>query len=1076
MKRNIGCFSQMGDDCFGEFHLANENKFRLMNKKLHFLKQLRLSIMLVIVFGIYAVSHAQVYQQNESGIVAINAADYTSIRDGSGTSFGSMTTGNTVGAGDFINEYYLEFPSVTSGIGDETMAYTDAAAVYYTVNFIETGTYDVYPHIYMVDGDADSFWFSNDDTGSLLRWETWTPNAPQGEWTWANNLRSNQITISSTGEHVIEFYLRGQGGPLFDKFVLVKNGESFDGDAYVANANLYNLKVDGSSVYGFDASTLTYDVELTAGTTETIVTGIPVNDFAQLVIKDDGVVTEDGTIDVSTGSTTATVEVTSEDGSTTVTYTVNLSVMDAASNATLSDIAIDGTTITGFSSGTTSYDIEMPYGTTSVVVSATKTVETASFIINDNGTETVDGTIDLNSGSATVTVEVTSQDETTTNTYIINLTVYNRLIDATLSDLSVDGMQVTDFSSDVTTYDVVLPFETAAVDIVATATNEFASAVVSGADAINAAGGVITITVTAEDDTTEKIYTINYTVRSSYKIFTIGDSTVQTYTAGYYPRTGWGQVLQYFFNSSTVVVDNRAVGGTSSKSFYNSYWKETASESQIVDELQAGDYVFIQFGINDSNSSDETRYTIPFDTFDDYLTLFVEEAQAKGAIPVIVATLRRNSWTDETTLYPAYHDYPVAARQLAATLDVPLIDLDATSGPLMLELGQDYCTGFMYNTYEPGEYDNYPSGNTDPVHFQELGAIDMARLVIEELQGEDDTYTDLAGITQYINDYHTVTVSQNDADAGLVTRTASYPANLTVTLKAKINDGYEFVEWQDGSGATISTDPIYTFTMGSSDLSYIGVFNYVGYGETELWIEAENGEVEDKLTTLWNIVDDETASNGQYITIESGNTSGTSAPGATGQITYTFNLEAGNYKMFWRVLLPSVSEDSFWMQIDGGTWTKITWDEAYTDWTWKEVTAGTGEWSQGEHVVTIAYREYGALLDKLHIGSAIPTGIGEEDNYNTSTSISKINTKVSFLQTVSSDETQNIHISYEMKKVAKVEYAIYNSFGELVYQESLGTLQVGSNTCSHHQNLSSGIYILKSWVGESIKTSKFLIK
>ncbi len=1054
--------------------MLNKKQIIDMKRELQLLKQLRLLIILVIVFGIHAVANAQVvYQQNESGIVAINAADYTSIRDGSGTSSGTITTGNTVGAGDFLNENYLEFPTVASGIGDETVAYTDAAAVYYTVNFLETGTYSVYPHIYIVDGDADSFWFSNDDTGSLLRWETWTPNAPQGEWTWANNLRSNQITISSTGEHVIEFYLRGQGGPLFDKFVLVKDGESFDGDTYVANANLYNIKVDDSSIYGFDESTLSYDVELTAGTTEALVEGIPVNDFAQVVIKDDGVVAEDGTIDVSTGSATATVEVTSEDESTTVTYTVNLSVMDAASNATLSDLAIDGSTITGFNSGTTTYDIEMPYGTTSAVVTAEKTVADASFIIKDNGTETVDGVIDLNSGSATVTVEVTSNDQSTTNTYTINLTVYNRLIDATLSDLSVDGIQVTDFSSDVTTYDVVLPFETTAVDIVATTANEYANAVVSGADAINAEGGVITITVTAEDDITEKVYTINYTVRDSYKIFTIGDSTVQTYASGYYPRTGWGQVLQYFFNSSTVVVDNRAVGGTSSKSFYNSYWKETASESQIVDELQSGDYVFIQFGINDSNSSDETRYTIPFDTFDDYLTLFVEEAQAKGAIPVLVATLRRNSWTDETTLYPAYHDYPVAARELAATLNVPLIDLDATSGPLMLELGQEYCTGYMYNTYDPGEYDNYPSGNTDPVHFQELGAIDMARLVIEELQSEDDTYTDLAGITQYVNDYHTVTVTQNDADAGLVTRTASYPAGLTVTLKAKINDGYEFVEWQDGSGTTISTDPIYTFTMGSSDLSYTGIFNYVGYGSTELWIEAESGDAGE----LWNIVDDVTASNEQYVTIESGYTSGSSAPGATGQISYTVNVEAGNYRMFWRVLLPSVSEDSFWMQIDGGTWAKITWDEAYTDWTWKEITAAAGDWTEGEHVITIGYREYGALLDKIHIGSTLPTDMGEEENYTGGTTgINDYNTEEGFLQNIWTDNAQTINISYDMKKGADVNYAIFNSFGQLVYQESLGYLAEGVYTKSISEELSPGIYILKTNADGELKTSKVLIK
>ena len=460
---------------------------------------------------------------------------------------------------------------------------------------------------------------------------------------------------------------------------------------------------------------------------------------------------------------------------------------------------------------------------------------------------------------------------------------------ADLTDLTIDGTQVAGFASDVTTYNVEFPSGTTSVDVVATTNNKYATAVVSGADAIDAEGGVITITVTAENGTSTNTYTINYNVGAK-KIFTIGDSTVQTYAAGYYPRTGWGQVLQYFFDENYVVVDNRAVGGTSAKSFYDGYWKTDGSWGQIVNELSEGDYVFIQFGINDASSGD--RHTDPFTTFQDYLTLYVNESKAKGAIPVIDATLRKNSWNDDGSLYPAYHDYPIAARQLAATLDVPLIDLDQTSGPLMLQLGKDYCTSYLYNNYDAGEYANYPSGNTDNTHFQELGAIEMARLVIQELQSEDDTYADLTAITQYVNDYHQVSVSQNDGDAGMVTRTASYPAGLTVTLKAKINDGYEFVEWQDENGATVSTDPIYTFAMGSSDLSYTGIFEYVGFGSTELWIEAECGEA----GSLWNIVEDELASNGQYITIEPGNTSGSSAPGTTGQIKYTINVLEGNYK------------------------------------------------------------------------------------------------------------------------------------------------------------------------------------
>src|SRR5688572_3243372 len=44
------------------------------------------------------------------------------------------------------------------------------------------------------------------------------------------------------------------------------------------------------------------------------------------------------------------------------------------------------------------------------------------------------------------------------------------------------------------------------------------------------------------------------------KVYLIGDSTVANYNSGYYPQTGWGQVLQYFFKSAEVSIVNRAVG------------------------------------------------------------------------------------------------------------------------------------------------------------------------------------------------------------------------------------------------------------------------------------------------------------------------------------------------------------------------------------------------------------------------------------------------------------------------------------------------------------------------------------
>src|SRR3954462_7139594 len=77
------------------------------------------------------------------------------------------------------------------------------------------------------------------------------------------------------------------------------------------------------------------------------------------------------------------------------------------------------------------------------------------------------------------------------------------------------------------------------------------------------------------------------------KVYLIGDSTCANKEVKAYPETGWGMPFRYFFDS-TVEVDNRALNGRSTKSFIaEKRWQP------VVDNLQEGDYVFIQFGHND---------------------------------------------------------------------------------------------------------------------------------------------------------------------------------------------------------------------------------------------------------------------------------------------------------------------------------------------------------------------------------------------------------------------------------------------------------------------------------------------
>lgn len=299
-------------------------------------------------------------------------------------------------------------------------------------------------------------------------------------------------------------------------------------------------------------------------------------------------------------------------------------------------------------------------------------------------------------------------------------------------------------------------------------------------------------------------------------IYTVGDSTVQSYAAGYYPRSGWGQQLGHYLDPAKVVVVNKAIGGTSSKSFYDSHW------AAVKTSIRPGDYVTIGFGINDA-AADPARRTVAFTTFKEYLTRFVNETRALGAHPILVATQPRNAWNagPNPTVYPAYHDYPVASRQLAGELGVPLVDLDGRGIALLQSVGQSYSTNYIYNYYLPGEWPNYPNGVADAVHFQEMGAHELAKLVvagIRSLSGD----ANVSKLIPAIKPTYRVTFSSNNTNGGQITRSENFPVGATVTAYARPYAGYSFVSW---NGDVTSTKRNTTFVMGSVPKTLTATFS-----------------------------------------------------------------------------------------------------------------------------------------------------------------------------------------------------------------------------------------------------------
>lgn len=315
------------------------------------------------------------------------------------------------------------------------------------------------------------------------------------------------------------------------------------------------------------------------------------------------------------------------------------------------------------------------------------------------------------------------------------------------------------------------------------------------------------------------VFAANQAVR---KIFLVGDSTVTNYNASAYPMAGWGQVLQKYINPNVFTIVNRAIGGRSSRSFI-----EEGRWTSVKNEMVAGDFVFVQFGHNDRDFSKAERYTPPADYYN-YIKQYVNEARAKGAIPVLVTPMVLNAWRNgalRNVFTESGAEYVQRMKQVASELNVPLIDLNQKSWDFVNTIGVDYATRFVYNTYLAGEYPNYPSGLTDYTHFQEMGALKMADFVVEGIQALNN-HTDVGQISNALLAQYRVTVSSNVTAAGTITRSDSYPKDATVTLKALVNSGHTFLYWKNAlTNTVVSTNNIYFFTMGTSSVSYIAVFD-----------------------------------------------------------------------------------------------------------------------------------------------------------------------------------------------------------------------------------------------------------
>lgn len=205
------------------------------------------------------------------------------------------------------------------------------------------------------------------------------------------------------------------------------------------------------------------------------------------------------------------------------------------------------------------------------------------------------------------------------------------------------------------------------------------------------------------------------------KIWLIGDSTMSIKETKTYPETGWGMPFTFFWDS-TVTVDNRAMNGRSTRTFM-----EEKRWDPIVNDLQEGDYVLIQFGHNDEVPSKKSY--VPEKDFKINLVKYITDTRNKKANPVLITPVARRKFDSTGHIQETHAVYAQIVRDVAKENNVPLIDLSEKSKVLYQQLGPE-ASKQLFNYLLPGEHPNYPEGKQDDTHFSESGARKIAEIVL----------------------------------------------------------------------------------------------------------------------------------------------------------------------------------------------------------------------------------------------------------------------------------------------------------------------------------------------------------
>ncbi len=205
---------------------------------------------------------------------------------------------------------------------------------------------------------------------------------------------------------------------------------------------------------------------------------------------------------------------------------------------------------------------------------------------------------------------------------------------------------------------------------------------------------------------------------SGKTLYIAGDSTVTDQSADYpyLPNAsycGWGQMISAYLGMQ-MAVSNHSHSGLTTESF-----RSEGHYDILLERIAKGDICLFQFAHNDQ----KLMHLMAEGGYRENLIRYIREIRERGAVPMLVTPLARNSWKgNDGTYNDLLEPYAKECFRIGEEFDVPVLDLHRKSMEIVVSNGREQAKAWFF----PSDY----------THSNDYGAYLFAGYVYEEMASQ----------------------------------------------------------------------------------------------------------------------------------------------------------------------------------------------------------------------------------------------------------------------------------------------------------------------------------------------------